>query len=494
MVIDSDALSRETRSFSKNVLDLSRQEPAVANHSTADIQDVGDRLAFLTYKTGEVSRAQLCCFYGATRLLTSSGALRDHVFSFSPQLYTAYAQELEKSRSYLKDVRNFETNLQPQRKQRDSLEKEIDRIYSSSKTKNEDQSNAKVASLKKELDALTAPESSLTQAELSALRLRRQKLVEAYTAQFDALQELGEKLAIIAGHGKVLLEGWDVSASAGTTDYVDGGRTAGVRTSVESALSSWTPAKAHIPKPQIASEGIQRSVSFAPSFHESHKDELASLHSVEDPQASHDQALDSYYRQPQDSPGLPNAPATQAQSTSGASAPVPIPGVGYGAPSYIPPAATGPSTSPSLAQQINNAPVTTLPGVSASPSAPPPLPHRASPSSPAASTAAPAGLPTVAETGAPITGTGGPSSGVLRPPSNSGAASASSRSSIKTKEEEAREDTQRRFEEYSGHETQEPEQSGLFRNASTRTQLPAYQEVGQGGGNPFADTQQQPRQ
>jgi hypothetical protein len=54
LVIDNEALARESRSFSKNILDLGREENRAPGTDVADIQDVADRLAFLTYKHGEV--------------------------------------------------------------------------------------------------------------------------------------------------------------------------------------------------------------------------------------------------------------------------------------------------------------------------------------------------------------------------------------------------------------------------------------------------------
>ena len=55
LVIDNNALARECKSYSKNVLDLVREENRAPGTDVADIQDVGDRLAFITYKQGEVS-------------------------------------------------------------------------------------------------------------------------------------------------------------------------------------------------------------------------------------------------------------------------------------------------------------------------------------------------------------------------------------------------------------------------------------------------------
>jgi hypothetical protein len=55
VIIDHDAVARETKNYSKNILDFARVETAAPGNDVADIQDVGDRLAFLTYKAGEVS-------------------------------------------------------------------------------------------------------------------------------------------------------------------------------------------------------------------------------------------------------------------------------------------------------------------------------------------------------------------------------------------------------------------------------------------------------
>lgn len=53
-MIDHDAVARETKNFSKNILDFARLEGTTPGNDVADIQDVGDRIAFLVYKAGEV--------------------------------------------------------------------------------------------------------------------------------------------------------------------------------------------------------------------------------------------------------------------------------------------------------------------------------------------------------------------------------------------------------------------------------------------------------
>ena len=327
------------------------------------------------------------------------------------------------------------------------MEKEIAKLRSN--TRPDTTTHSKLADLQDDLDELSGSKSPLAAAEATALTLRRQKLAESFKLQFEALQELSEKLAIVATYGQALVNGWDVSSQAGTTDYIDGERTAGVRSGVESALESWSPSKPFVPNPNIKS-GV--TSSYAPSFHESHRSELESIHQEDDPATANANALDSYYQQPA-SPTLP--PRSSAPTASASThAPIPIPGAGTAGGAHQQPAA-----SP-FVQQLNNAPVTSLPNVSS-----PPLGHANSgtgltvsphPSNPTASTAQDpfadpvathtpvsglgGGLPTVAETGAPILGTGGPSSGVLGKPQTA---------AVKTKEEEAREEHDRNFQIYS---------------------------------------------
>lgn len=275
------------------------------------------------------------------------------------------------------------------------------------------------------------------------------------------MQELGEKLAIIAGYGKSLLKDFDTSPSAGKTDYVDGARTAAVRSGVEEALSSWDIRRPRIPAPTLNTGAS--NLHHAPSFHESHAGELASLHSVEDPAAAHKEALDSYYNQPPSPAALyqnqygSGSSSNNNTNTSG-SAPVGIPGAGSSSTSTGQGAPYTTSGASPLVQQLNTASVTNLPpptmasSTSDRPSSsnsgaagPSPIPVDASPMG---SSLAPApSLPTVAETGAPITGTGGPAKGVLGSPDNR----SPDTSAAQSKQEEARQELNRRFEEYSGH-------------------------------------------
>lgn len=374
------------------------------------------------------------------------------------QLHAEHAKRLEAARIALKDIRNYENTLNPHRERRHQLEREIGKLRTSSKP--DTATNKKIETLQAELDALIAPNSELSKGELEAASLKRRLLADSFNKQFDSMQELGEKLAIIAGYGKSLLKDFDTSSNAGKTDYVDGARTAAVRSGVEEALSSWD-----IRRPRIAIPTLNTGSSnlhHAPSFHESHAGELASLHSVEDPAAAHKEALDSYYNQPPSPAALYQNQYGPGSSTnnnnSAESAPVGIPGTGPSSASTGQGASYTTSGASPLVQQLNTAPVTNLPhptmagSTSDRPSSsnsgaagPSPVPIDASPMG---SSLAPApSLPTVAETGAPITGTGGPAKGVLGSPDNRSADT----SAAQSKQEEARQELNRRFEEYSGH-------------------------------------------
>lgn len=419
------------------------------------------------------------------------------------QLHQEHAKRLEAARIALKDIRNYENTINPQRERRHQLEREIGKLRTASKP--DTATNKKIETLQAELDALIAPNSELSKAELEAVGLKRRLMADSFNKQFDSLQELGEKLAIIAGYGKTLIKDWDTSANAGKSDYVDGARTAAVRSGVEDALSTWDVRRPRIPAPTVNGGS---NLHHAPSFHESHAGELASLHSVEDPAAAHREALDSYYNGPPSPATLyQNQYGSGAQSSQGGAAagnatPVPIPGAGSGSsPGFSSGASTGaPHTthgaSP-LVQQLNTAPVSNLPPPTLSGSSGDSPSMRPSGSnsgtspapieyvSPVGSSLAPApSLPTVAETGAPITGTGGPAKGVLNSPDDRPAGSISA---AQSKQEEARQELNRRFEEYSGHNTSAASGSGttgdygtdLEREISMRARkghetLPAY--------------------
>lgn len=123
-----------------------------------------------------------------------------------------------------------------------ALEKEIAASKKGADVKQSDQ----LSKLRGELSQLEAENATFEQ---SFETLKRQKLHEAFSAQFRAHRELGEKMALVAGYGDVLLQGME-SEGVGA-EYRSKDRTAQVKVELESALKNWTPG----PTPRLQQQG-----------------------------------------------------------------------------------------------------------------------------------------------------------------------------------------------------------------------------------------------
>ena len=473
VINDHDALSREGKALSKYIVDLTGEE----NHATGtindDIVDVGDRVAYLVYKTAE--------------------------------LHADFAKAEEQSRGYLKDIRNSENALNAQRDKRLQLQREIAKLKN--QAKQDSHTASKIADLEDDLESqFTKQGSPLANAEAAAANVRREKLHEAYKVHFEALQALGEKLAIVGAYGQELVHGFDRSSSAGRTDYTGAARTAAIRNGVEQDLKNWTAAQARTPRPSLPAGGphtataSSASSTYAPSFADSHRTELAAIPS--EAVAAHASAIDSYY--PKDNAQSTTQGRHLSTHSSDSHMAVANAAVGGTSQSFPPPprhpsqrnsGSAAHSASP-LVDNLNNAPVTSIAGAlpsagnvpaSATPLRSPPTSAKArdpfadptvsgvgvgttTSQSPAHAPVLPASattsMPTVAETGAPIIGTGGPSSGVLASPGQP-----------KSKEDEARAETQRRFDELRSGASgsgADLERDVSMRGRREGEQLPAY--------------------
>merc|ERR1719258_644766 len=93
--------------------------------------------------------------------------------------------------------RNIEASVQPSRDRKQKITDQIAQL------KYKEPNSPKIVVLEQELVRAEA-ESLVAEAQLS--NITREKLKAAFTYQFDALREHSEKLAIIAGFGKHLLE------------------------------------------------------------------------------------------------------------------------------------------------------------------------------------------------------------------------------------------------------------------------------------------------
>jgi len=130
-----------------------------------DVSDVTDKLGVLIYEIGE--------------------------------LEDQYVDRYDQYRVTIKSIRNIEASVQPSRDRKRKITDQIAQL------KYKEPNSPKIVVLEQELVRAEA-ESLVAEAQLS--NITREKLKAAFTYQFDALREHCEKLAIIAGYGKHLLE------------------------------------------------------------------------------------------------------------------------------------------------------------------------------------------------------------------------------------------------------------------------------------------------
>ena len=115
--------------------------------------------------------------------------------------------------------------------------------------KNDKRSTSEASQLASELEQAEREDATF---EASLEVLKRQKLLEAFDLQFEAQREFGEKSAILAGYGSLLLQGMD----GGIGDQYSGQeRTAAIRAQAASALAEWTPTAPIIKLPTLQAGG-----------------------------------------------------------------------------------------------------------------------------------------------------------------------------------------------------------------------------------------------
>jgi hypothetical protein len=172
------------------------------------------------------------------------------------ELEDQYVDRYDQYRVTIKSIRNIEASVQPSRdrKQLSSIavimlitwigkQKITDQI---AQLKYKEPNSPKIVVLEQELVRAEA-ESLVAEAQLS--NITREKLKAAYTYQFDALREHCEKLAIIAGYGKHLLELIDdTPVTPGETRAAYDGYEASkaIIQDCEDALTNWVTANAAV--------------------------------------------------------------------------------------------------------------------------------------------------------------------------------------------------------------------------------------------------------
>lgn len=174
------------------------------------------------------------------------------------ELEDQFVDRYDQYRVTIKSIRNIEASVQPSRDRKPKrLFKRLKQplTMSTGKQKITDQiaqlkykepNSPKIVVLEQELVRAEA-ESLVAEAQLS--NITREKLKAAFTYQFDALREHSEKMAIIAGYGKHLLELVDDTpvTPGETRQAYDGYETSkAVIQDCEDALTNWVEQNAAV--------------------------------------------------------------------------------------------------------------------------------------------------------------------------------------------------------------------------------------------------------
>ncbi|KAF1834471.1 hypothetical protein BDW02DRAFT_498173 [Decorospora gaudefroyi] len=208
-----------------------------------DVSDVTDKLGVLIYEIGE--------------------------------LEDQYVDRYDQYRVTIKSIRNIEASVQPSRDRKQKITDQIAQL------KYKEPNSPKIVVLEQELVRAEA-ESLVAEAQLS--NITREKLKAAFTYQFDAMREHCEKLAIIAGYGKHLLELVDdTPVTPGETRQAYDGYEASkaIIQDCEDALTNWVSQNA-----SVSSKLSQRSRTLSQRRRSRHRGEGVDL-------SGQDQALDN---------------------------------------------------------------------------------------------------------------------------------------------------------------------------------------------------------
>ncbi|PLN84562.1 cell wall integrity signaling protein Lsp1/Pil1 [Aspergillus taichungensis] len=197
---------RSLELVSKERMETAQQLSIWGENCDEDVSDVTDKLGVLLYEVGE--------------------------------LEDLYVDRYDQYRVTIKSIRNIEASVQPSRDRKQKITDEI------AKLKYKDPNSPRIVVLEQELVRAEA-ESLVAEAQLS--NITREKLKAAFSYQFDALREHCEKVAIIAGYGKHLLDLIDDTAvTPGETRQAYDGYDASkaIIKDCEGALADWVSSKA----------------------------------------------------------------------------------------------------------------------------------------------------------------------------------------------------------------------------------------------------------
>jgi Eisosome component PIL1 len=156
------------------------------------------------------------------------------------ELEDQFVDRYDQYRVTIKSIRNIEASVQPSRDRKQKITDQIAQL------KYKEPNSPRIVVLEQELVRAEA-ESLVAEAQLS--NITREKLKAAFTYQFDAMREHCEKLAIIAGFGKHLLELVDdTPVTPGETRAAYDGYEASkaIIQDCEDALTNWVQGNASV--------------------------------------------------------------------------------------------------------------------------------------------------------------------------------------------------------------------------------------------------------
>ncbi|KAF4423438.1 Sphingolipid long chain base-responsive protein LSP1 [Colletotrichum fructicola] len=159
-----------------------------------------------------------------------------------------YAHSLDDSRGVLKAIRNTEKSVQPSRDGKDKIADDI------AKLKMKEPQSARLVVLEQELVRAEA-ENLVAEAQLK--NITRQKLKEAYEAEFTATIERAAKQIILAKHGRRLLQLLDdtpVVPGDMHPTYNHGQQARQILNDAEDDLRDWSPDQDFTPQTDTFSD------------------------------------------------------------------------------------------------------------------------------------------------------------------------------------------------------------------------------------------------
>ncbi|RKF55198.1 Sphingolipid long chain base-responsive protein PIL1 [Golovinomyces cichoracearum] len=199
---------RSMELVSRERMEVAQQLSIWGEACDEDVSDITDKLGVLIYEVGE--------------------------------LEDQYIDRYDQYRVTIKSIRNIEASVQPSRERKQKITDQIAQL------KYKEPNSPKILVLEQELVRAEA-ESLVAEAQLS--NITREKVKDAYSYQFDALREHCEKIAIIAGYGKYLLELIDdspVTPGETRTAYDGYEASKAIIQDCEDALTNWVETSAKV--------------------------------------------------------------------------------------------------------------------------------------------------------------------------------------------------------------------------------------------------------